>query len=428
MTTPISNRPAPPPEFNPTGETALRDPASMFVQARVDNPVFWAPELQAWIVTRREDVDAALMDWQSFSCRGNGGNIPVPDAFSEIVPSALMSQIMIGMDPPEHTEARKVAQRGFLKPVIEALVPEIEARAHRIIDKFADKGVADLMEEYCLELTTQTLMALLGLPEEDEQTMRSLRDDHFVILASGREPMEEPLRSQVWERYAKAQLRLRALVEERREGSGTDIITTMATARNREGGPALSAERIAMHLTEFSAAGTDTTAQAIANAILFLSAAPEQLAQAQADDSLWSRVIEETVRRRPSAPFASRQATRDIEIAGVSIAEGEVLWLSLASANTDPSHYVDPEKWDINRENPEDHYAFTKGRHACLGQPLGRAQGAAALRVLFARIPSLRAVPDAPQEFLPLAMLPIRRNLAVAWNTEDTARETVKSA
>ncbi|WP_104087953.1 cytochrome P450 [Cryobacterium sp. N19] len=419
MTTPTSERPTAPPEFNPTGMAALRDPASMYVQARKDNPVFWSPELHTWIVTRREDVDAVLMDWESFSCLGNGGNIPVPDKFAEIVPSSLMSKIMISMDPPEHTEARRVAQRGFLKPVIDALVPEIEARAHRIIDRFADAGAVDLMDEYCLELTTQTLMALLGLPDEDERMMRTLRDDHFAILASGREPMEEPRCTQVWDRYTRAQLRLRALVEERREGSGNDIITTMATARNREGGPALSAERIAMHLTEFSAAGTDTTAQAIANAILFLSAAPEQLAQAQADASLWSRVIEETVRRRPSAPFASRQAARDVEISGVAVTKGDMLWLALASANTDPTHYADPEKWDIHRENPEDHYAFTKGRHACLGQPLGRAQGAAALRVLFTRLPSLRAVPDAPQEFLPLAMLPIRRNLAVAWNRDD---------
>lgn len=424
MTTPTSERPTAPPEFKPTGTAALRDPASMYTQARQDNPVFWSPELHTWVVTRRDDVEAILMDWESFSCLGNGGTIPVPEEFAEIVPSSLMSKIMISMDPPDHTEARKVAQRGFLKPAIDALVPEIEARAHGIIDEFAHVGAADLMDEYCLELTTQTLMALLGLSEEDEQLMRTLRDDHFAILASGREPMEEPRRTQVWDRYVRAQLRLRVLVEERREGTGKDIITTMATARNREGGAALSAERIAMHLTEFSAAGTDTTAQAIANAILFLSASPEQLAQAQADASLWPRVIEETVRRRPSAPFASRQATRSVEIAGVTIEKGDMLWLALASANTDPNHYAEPEKWDINRENPEDHFAFTKGRHACLGQPLGRAQGAAALRVLFTRLPSLRAVPDAPQEFLPMAMLPIRRNLAVAWNPADALSRT----
>jgi cytochrome P450 len=428
LTTPTFNRPTAPAEFDPTGTAALRDPASMYKQARKDNPVFWSTELHTWIVTRREDVDAILMDWESFSCRGNGGSIPVPDEFAEIVPSSLMSKIMISMDPPEHTEARKVAQRGFLKPAIDALIPEIETRAHRIIDKFASAGSADLMEEYCLELTTQTLMALLGLAAGDEQMMRTLRDDHFAILASGREPMEEPRRTQVWDRYVRAQLRLRTLVEERREGSGTDIITTMATARNRSGEPALSAERIAMHLTEFAAAGTDTTAQAIANAILFLSASPEQLAEAQADPTLWSRVIEETVRRRPSAPFASRQATRDVEISGVPVAKGDMLWLALASANTDPTHVENPEEWHIHRENPEDHYAFTKGRHACLGQPLGRAQGAAALRVLFTRLPSLRAVPDAPQEFLPLAMLPIRRNLEVTWNSDDAVRTPAESS
>jgi cytochrome P450 len=412
-------RPAPPAGFDPTSEASLRDPASLFLRARDENPVFWYEPLGTWVITRRADVDAVLMDWQTWSCAGNGGSIPVPDEFADVVPAALMTEIMISMDPPKHTEARKVAQRGFLKPIIEQLTPEIEARAHRIIDRFAGRGSAELMEEYCLELTTQTLMALLDLGPEDEPMMRQLRDDHFQVLASGREPMEEPRRTEVWTRYTAAQRRLRDLVEQRRGGTGTDIITVMSAAVGRDGAPVLSAERIAMHLTEFSAAGTDTTAQAMANAVLFLSEHPGQLAEVQADPELWSRVFEETVRRRPSAPFASRMATRDVEVGGVTIPEGEMVWLALASANTDPAAVADPLRYDIHRADLDQHYAFTKGRHTCLGAPLGRTQGAAGLRVLFGRLPGLRAVPDQPLDFLPLAMLPIRRSLQVAWDLPD---------
>ncbi|WP_037959317.1 cytochrome P450 [Streptomyces violens] len=419
--TQIAGRPAPPPEFDLFSDAYLRDPASAFVRAREEAPVFWNEALGTWVVTRRADIDAVLMDWETWSCQANGGRLPVPDEYADVVPPELVAEIMIGMDPPKHTAARKVAQRGFLKPVIEALAPEIEARAHRILDGFAHLGAAELMETYCLELTTQTLMALLGLSAEDEPMMRQLRDDHFRVLASGREPMPEPERSEVWTRYVAAQLRLRQLAQERRDGDGGDIITLMARAKDREGNHALSVERIAMHLTEFAAAGTDTTAQAMANAILFLSDAPEQRAEAQADPTLWARVFEETVRRRPSAPFASRVATQDAEIAGVTIPEGDMVWLALASANTDPAAVVDPLRFDIHRDglDDHDHYAFTKGRHTCLGAPLGRTQGAIGLRVAYERLPGLRAVPDQKQDFLPLAMLPIRRILQVTWAPSD---------
>ena len=203
--------------------------------------------------------------------------------------------------------------------------------------------------------------------------MRQLRDDHFAVLASGREPMEEPRRTEVWTRYTNAQLKLRELVRERRDSAASDLISVMASARNRNGEPTLSDERVALHLCEFSAAGTDTTAQGMANAVIFLSAqrGPTRR-RPKPDPSLWPRVFEETLRRRPSAPFASRQATREVELSGVTIPAGDMVWVALASANNDPDHYLEPKKWNIHRDEPTDHYAFTKGRHTCLGQPLGR--------------------------------------------------------
>ena len=137
----------------------------------------------------------------------------------------------------------------------------------------------------------------------------------------------------------------------------------------------MSREQVALHVCELAAAGTDTTAQLIANAVVFLSDHPGQLAEAIEDPSLWERVIEETLRRRGSATFVQRSPNVDVEIAGVTIPADEVVWLSLASASNDPAHYDEPERWDIHREKPDDHLAFGKGRHFCLGAPIGRAEG-----------------------------------------------------
>ncbi|RCW39668.1 cytochrome P450 [Halopolyspora algeriensis] len=409
--------------FDAMSDDYYRDPASHIAEAREEHPVFFYPYLGAWIVTRREDAETVLGDWQAFSSAANSATIDVPERYREIMPPELISQMLVGSDPPSHTVHRSVAQRGFTKDRMQALQPEIEARAHRIIDKFETRGAGELVQDFCLELTTQTIMAHLGLSYRDDPLMRQLRDDFFRVLASAQEPLEEPERSQVWDRFIEANLHLRAIVDERRDNPGTDLISDMASVRDTDGAPALSTAQITLHLAEFAAAGTDTTAQAMANAVLFLDANPGALAEALADPDLWPRVFEETVRRRPSSTFASRQTQRDVELGGVHIRQGEMIWIALAGANTDPAWAEDPFAFDIHRPDPEGHLSFTQGRHTCLGQSLARVQGATGLQVLFDRLPSLRPQPDFELDFVRMALLPVRRSLPVTWDPADAERQ-----
>ncbi|MER5634581.1 cytochrome P450 [Streptomyces nitrosporeus] len=431
MTTP-PEAPAPAPGrcpvahgFDAMGDAYYTDPAKHLAEVRGEHPVFFYPYLNAWIVTRRADVEAVLSDWQAFSSAANSALIDVPEQHRAVIPPDLMSQMLVGSDPPSHTRHRAVAQRGFTRSRMEALAPGIEARAHRIVDRFEANGSGNLMEDYCLELTTQTIMAHMGLGAEDDPMMRQLRDDLFQVLASAQEPLPEPRRGEVWERFTRAALYLREIIDERRENPGTDLISDMASVRDKDGAPVLTSAQIALHLAEFAAAGTDTTAQAMANAVLFLADNPQALADAQADPDLWSSVFEETVRRRPSSSFASRQAVRDTVIGGVEIKADDMVWLALASANTDPEHTEAPFAFDIHRHDAGGHLAFTQGRHTCLGQDLARVQGAIGLKVLFERLPSLRPVQDAPLDFVRMALLPVRRSLPVTWDPEDTGRRTL---
>lgn len=408
--------------FDAMGDAYYRDPAAHFAEVRDETPTFFYPHLNAWIVTRREDALTVLSDWQKFSSASNGGLIEVPEAYQSTIPAELMSRILVGSDPPGHTTARSVAQLGFLQERMDALQPEIESRAHRIIDGFEDQGKGNLLEDYCLELTTQTLMALMGLDYEYDAMMRQLRDDFFQILASAQEPFPEPLRSQVWKRYTEANLVLRDIIESRRNSDAGDLISVMASARSEDGGYALGADQIAIHLTEFAAAGTDTTAQAMANAVLFLAANPQAREDALAEPELWPRVFEETVRRRPSSTFASRRSNIDIELGGAQIKAGDMVWLALASVNTDPAHVDSPFAFDIHRQDPMDHLAFSTGRHKCLGNPLARVQGAAGLKVLYERLPSMRPDDADAVDFVRFALLPARRSLNVHWDVADVAR------
>ena len=408
--------------FDAMGDEYFADPAAHFASVRDETPTFFYPHLNAWIITRREDALTVLSDWRKFSSAANSAMIEVPEEHRGVISQDLISRVLVGSDPMGHTIARGVAQLGFLQEDMDALAPEIEARAHRIIDSFENNGRGNLLEDYCLELTTQTLLAHMGLGYEYADFIKQLRDDFFQVLASAQEPLPEPMRSTVWARYVEANLRLREIIGSRRESGARDIISIMASQKDENGEYVLGADQIAIHLTEFAAAGTDTTAQAMANALLFLEKNPQALEDAILEPELWPRVFEETVRRRPSSTFASRKAMIDVELSGAEIKAGDMVWIALASTNTDPEHVDNPFDFDIHRPEPEDHLAFSTGRHKCLGNPLARVQGAIGLQVLFERLPSVRIDDPEALDFVRFALLPARRSLWVTWDLADVER------
>ena len=408
--------------FDAMGDAYYMDPAAHFAEFRDETPTFFYPYLNAWMVTRHEDALQVLGDWKKFSSAANAGLIEVPEQFQDVISGELISRVLVGSDPQGHTIARGVAQLGFLQEDMDALAPEIEARAHRIIDKFENNGSGNLLEDYCLELTTQTLLAHMGLDYSWDAQIRQLRDDFFAVLASAQEPLPEPMRSEVWERYVAGNLKLREVIESRRDSDARDLISIMASQKDEDGNFILSSDQIAIHLTEFCAAGTDTTAQAMANALLFLQKNPEALEDALLEPELWSRVFEETVRRRPSSTFASRQAMIDIELGGAEIKKGDMVWIALSSVNTDPSYQDNPFEFDIHRPDPQDHLAFSTGRHKCLGNPLARVQGSIGLQVLFERLPSITVDDPDSLDFVRMALLPARRSLNVHWDLADIER------
>lgn len=407
--------------FDVSGDDYYRDPAAHLAKFRNETPVFWYAPLHAWVATTKEDCLEVLSDWQTYSSASNSA-ADVPERHHDVYPPELVAKMIVGMDPPHHTRSRTVAQRGFMKDRMERLRPEIEARAHRIIDRLEHKGQANLLEEYSLELTTQTLMALLDLDYSYDGLLRGLRDDLFQVLSSAHAPMEEPTKSRVWDRFVESNLVLRGIIEQRRESDADDLISVMASAKEEDGSYSLPTELIALHIAEFSAAGTDTTAQAMTNAVVFLAQNPQALEDALTEPELWPNVFEETVRRRPSSTFTSRKTTRPVTLSGVEIPAGDMIFVALASANTDPGHVANPFEFDIHRPNPTDHLAFTAGRHTCLGNPLARVQGPAGLQVLFERLPSLRPDHLDQVDFLEMPLLPIRRSLEVSWDVDDVQR------
>jgi cytochrome P450 len=149
--------------------------------------------------------------------------------------------------------------------------------------------------------------------------------------------------------------------------------------------------------------GIETTEGMIANAIAHLLSHPDQLAAVRAEPELLANAIEESLRLEPAAAVIDRYATRETELGGAQIRERELVVLSIAGANRDPSVFPDPDRFDVGRANARLHAAFAHGPHVCIGMHLARLEAHTAIAQVLERLPGLRLEPG--QEATPRGLV-----------------------
>jgi cytochrome P450 len=179
--------------------------------------------------------------------------------------------------------------------------------------------------------------------------------------------------------------------------------------------PVRNHEGLALDLTTFITAGTETTANLLCEIVKLLDESPEQREELRRDHSLLPNAVDEGLRRRASAIANFRIAKGDVEIGGYTIPEGAHIWACLASANHDEERFPNPRNFDIHRENAGEHLGFSKGTHYCLGAPLARLEARIGLETLLERIPDL-CVPDQEIDYVPtLGLVVNMKALQVEW-------------
>jgi cytochrome P450 len=414
-TTLPSGGPPPPAGFNPISKEFLDDPQRWLREARRGAPVFFAPDFGFWAITRFDDIDRVLTDHETFSS-ASLAMVPVPDEYADKVPPGFFATgALVSQDPPTHTSRRKLINKGFVRSRMAAMEQPIEALCHELIDGFAGGGHADLMTQYCYEVSLRSIVHLMGMPTDDLPLLRQLADDQGAVVSDTIKPMEHGERLERWERIVRARDYLARVAEERRERPGDDLVSTMVTAVGADGNPALTPGEAVTHLTELIFAGTDTTANLMSQMVRLLQEHPDQLAELKADASLWPQAIEEGLRVRSAANGIFRITTRDVEVAGVTIPARSICWVAITSAGHDAARFSEPERFDIHRANAADHIAFGKGRHFCMGAPLTRVEAPIGLRVLYERIPDLTVVAGQVYEYDPVLAAVILKRLQVTW-------------
>jgi cytochrome P450 len=396
--------------YNPLAPDELQDPYPTYAVAREHAPVFRADAMGLWFITRYEDVATALRDTETFSSQMAGETLAdgVPASLRPELDAALAggvpddARFLAITDAPAHNVRRKLAQQAFTPRRVAALEELIQARTDELCDSFDTAEPVDLMSAFTYPLTTSVIAGIIGLDEGHAAQMRAVSEDLLVVNSPGGRRLDEAEAEDVIARIARISALHTAIAHElaaRRQAPSDDLLSALATSTLNDG-TQLEDEDILAMTAELILAGTDTTANLIAHAVLYLSPDHERWRRLAQDDDLTHAVVEETLRRRGSSKGLFRITTRDVEIGGAVIPRGAIVQLLYGSANHDPAQFPDPEAFTLDRPGIDRHVAFGRGTHFCLGAPLARLETRVALQTLSRRFPEL-AVPPQNLTYIP---------------------------
>ncbi|CCB76284.1 MULTISPECIES: cytochrome P450 [Streptomycetaceae] len=359
---------------------------------------------QAWLVTRHADVRQVLMD-PRFSNR-------VVAARPEVAESehgALISQSLIGMDPPEHTRIRRLVTRAFSARRVERLRPRVAELVDGLIDALEElPRPVDVVRHFAVPLPTTVICEMLGVPEADRAAFQEWSNALVV----------DWLRDEGERNAATAALRgyFTELIAAKRAEPGDDLMTELIAAR--EEGNKLSESELVAQCIGLLSAGNDTTASLIAMFLMTLLRRPDELARLRAEPAEIPRAVEELLRYVPLAMSGAggpRLTTEEVELGGVTIPPGKLVLPAIAAANRDPEVFADPERLDLDRTDNQ-HLGFGAGIHFCLGAQLARVELQEALAGLLRRLPGLRlAVPEEELRMKPASAISGLEALPVEW-------------
>jgi cholest-4-en-3-one 26-monooxygenase len=359
-----------------------RVPHEQFATLRREAPVFWHghPEGGFWCVTRHADIVTVNRDWDTWSSWRGAVFMRDPDDLE------ISRMMMLNMDPPEHAKLRKLVNRGFTPMRIRELREVLARRATTIIDEIYERGECDLVESIASELPLQAIADFLGVPQEDRHLV--FKWSNTMIGSEDPEYTVSPTDSQAaaGELYVYAQ----GLAADRREHPRDDIVSDLVHAEID--GDRLSDTDFNLFFLLLAVAGNETTRNAISHSVLALLENPDQRAWLAEDPARWQSALEELLRWATPVMHFRRTATRDTEIAGQPVAEGEKVLMWHISGNRDETVFDDPYTLDLGR-TPNDHLAHIAfgggGPHFCLGANLARAEMHVMLAEIVDRLPDL---------------------------------------
>jgi cytochrome P450 len=358
----------------------VRDPYPDFAdqrrQAPVSRSLLQGPNGPAEVVDvwSYNEVDQVFRDNETFSS----------GAIRELMELVMGPYVLVGMDEPEHRRHRSLVSQAFRqKALLEWETDFVDVVVNRLIDRFESRGHADLVREFTFRFPVMVIAGILGVPPGDSAEFHQYAT---AIVNVAADPEAGFAASAAMREY------LSVIVEERRADPQDDVISELVQAEID--GERLGDEEIYSFLRLLLPAGAETTYRATGNFLFGLLADRRQWDALRRDRSLMAQAIEEAVRWESPLTLTSRAATRDVELAGVEIAEGSHVVAHIGSANRDETRWDRADEFDIFREQ-KPHISFAAGPHMCLGMHLARMEMRSAVGALLDRLPDMQLDPAA---------------------------------
>jgi cytochrome P450 len=385
-------------------------PHELFKELRSGCPVHWTSKITEypeedgfWSVTTADDVHTVSRDWETYSSAN--GITALRDA---IMPVDLIRAMFIGMDPPKHDRLKALFQRGFTPQRIADHEDEIRTIVRGVLDGIDDgRETCDLVGDVAQPVVSRVIGSFMGIPPEDDAVWARLMNE---TLGAGDPDLNPEGTASVMEREVpEIFARCQRLIAERRENPTDDLTSVLVHAEID--GEKLEEHEIVMGFFLLVAAGNDSTKATYSSAMRALMENPDQRQKLLDDRELVGPAVEEALRMFPAFAHFARTATRDVELNGAQIREGDKVVLWYVSSNRDETRYQEPDRFDVER-NPE-HQAFgAGGRHFCLGTALARLELRILIEETLARFPEMEMAGEARYAESPfinqLKMLPVR--------------------
>ncbi len=371
-------------------------PFEWFDLLRHEAPVSWhqepAPNHGFWAITRHDDLTQVHMDWASFS--SEKGAVALEELDSE---QLEVRKTMLETDPPRHTQLRKICSKKFSGRGVAVYEDFIRDVARRVLDQALAHEELDFVSEISRELPIRFLCTIFTVPQDDAPKLISWgdqmianQDPDLSRLVVDKDDTEEyrnlqfrsPAALEVFE-YARRQR------DDRLEQPTDDVISALTLAE-REG--VLTERELLNYFAVLMIAGNETTRHTITSGMLALMQNPDQLQLLKDDPSLIGTATEELLRWASPVMHFRRTATRDIELRGQLIKEGDKVVTWYISANRDEEVFPDPYRFDVTRK-PNDHVTFGPGGpHFCLGAHLARLETKILFQEMIPRLNSIELV------------------------------------
>ncbi|SPM30582.1 cytochrome P450 [Mycobacterium terramassiliense] len=362
--------------YDPYDLQIAADPYPVFRLMREHAPLYYNPTQEFYALTRFTDVDAALVDHDTYSSARGAvlelikANAPVP------------SGVLVYEDPPIHGVHRKLLARMFTPRKVYALEPKIREFCARCLDPLIDTGRFDFVKDLGAQMPMRVIGMLLGIPEKDQETIRDWSNAH--ITTEPGKPMKFAS-----DGYQTGDI-FTEYIDWRAEHPSDDIMTELLNAEfEDETGTIrrLTRDELLLYVSVVAGAGNETTTRLIGWAGKVLAEHPDQRRELAQNPSLIPQAIEELLRYEPPAPAVARYVTHDVDYYGQTVPAGSVMMLMIGAANRDYRQFPpDGDFFDIHRE-PRQHLTFGVGTHYCLGAALARQEGRIALEEVLSRFP-----------------------------------------